>query len=208
MMFHFLKSTKFLGVSIDFKMSWLDHIDLVCDKISKAIGVLYRIKDYISRDALIKTYNTIILPYISYGAMVWAATFPSYVNKINLLQKRALRIICNSHYIAPSRPLFIRCKVLNIFDISVYQSAIFMFQYSKGLLPKHFNSYFNNTNHTYPTRGNRINAHFCKLTSTQRFVKFSGPKVWNSLPIHIQSCNTLFSFKRTLKKYLLSKYIE
>ncbi len=35
--------TKFLGVLVDDKLSWNDHISSVCKKVSKNISVLYKI---------------------------------------------------------------------------------------------------------------------------------------------------------------------
>ena len=40
--------TKFLGVFIDDRLSWKEHISHICNKISKSIGVLYRVKDQLN----------------------------------------------------------------------------------------------------------------------------------------------------------------
>ena len=37
-------SVKFLGAIIDNKLSWKDHVDSVCNKISKNIGVMNRVR--------------------------------------------------------------------------------------------------------------------------------------------------------------------
>lgn len=204
----FSNKTKFLGVIIDQNISWTSHIDYICEKASKSIGILYKIKDYIPKRCLISIYNALILPFFSYGTIIWGFTFPTHVSRIHILQKRALRIICNEPYMSPSMPLFKNCNTLTIFDIAYFQVAVFMFQYSKGTLLANFNSFFIYRDHNYSIRcGDRIYPYFCKLTSSQKFIKYLGPNIWNSVPDQVKSSHTLSSFKYSLKMYLLSKYL-
>ena len=39
-----VSSLKFLGVTIDYKLNWSDHINVVCNTLAKNIGVIYRLK--------------------------------------------------------------------------------------------------------------------------------------------------------------------
>ena len=45
-----------------------------------------------------------------------------------------------------------------------------------------------------------------RLNVTQRSISYIGPLTWNSLPSHIKQMTKSHSFKRDLKKYLLSTY--
>ena len=49
-------STKFLGVLFDEKMSWKQHTQYICNKISKNIGVLCTAKKVLQFSALITLY--------------------------------------------------------------------------------------------------------------------------------------------------------
>ena len=100
------KATKFLGVTIDSSLSWNDHIRNIHISVSRGIGVLYRIKNLVSQKSLTILYNALILPYITYCNIVWGNCGLTKTNSILLLQKRALRLITNSHYFANSEPLF------------------------------------------------------------------------------------------------------
>ena len=59
-------------------------------------------------------YCSLIMPYLSYGICVWGRSAKSYISKLLVLQKRALRLI----YFAPSDahaiPLFIKSKILPV----------------------------------------------------------------------------------------------
>ena len=45
--------TKFLGIIIDSKLSWKFHIDHVCSKISKNIGIIQKCRKIFNKDTLI-----------------------------------------------------------------------------------------------------------------------------------------------------------
>ena len=98
--------TKFLGVKLDESISWSKHIEDVCIKISRAIGVLSRLRHILPLNVLIKLYNTLILPYISYCTIVWGNCSNSLINKVFILQKRAIRVITSSPSRTSSKPLF------------------------------------------------------------------------------------------------------
>ncbi len=42
-----VRATKFLGVIIDEKLTWKDHISLVRSKLAKTVGILYRVRHFV-----------------------------------------------------------------------------------------------------------------------------------------------------------------
>ena len=81
----------------------MNHISL---KTSKAIGILYRLKTIYPQLVLQTLYNTLILPYFNYCILTWGTTI-NKGNPLHRLQKKALRLISNSNYIAHTEPI---CK--------------------------------------------------------------------------------------------------
>ena len=62
----FTTNTKFLGINIDNNLTWKAHIDYITTKISKGVGVLFRLSKELSYDILILIYSTMLLPYLTY----------------------------------------------------------------------------------------------------------------------------------------------
>ena len=61
----------FLGLILQSNLAWSKDINHVALKISKTIGILYRLKA-IYPSAVVQTlYNTLILPYFNYCILVW-----------------------------------------------------------------------------------------------------------------------------------------
>ena len=85
-------------------------------------------------------YTTLIVPHLNYCLILWG----SYIkenHRLHLLQKKALRIITNSHYIAHSEPIFkdVRClKITDMFSVAIWK---FYFKLMNNKLPHCFSSY-------------------------------------------------------------------
>ena len=102
-----LSEGKYLGVVINDTLSFSTHISNISSKISKTIGIMYRIRSFVPESALLKLYYSLIYPYLSYCNVIWGDTHDIHLNKLLLLQKKAVRIITNSEFLASTTPLFL-----------------------------------------------------------------------------------------------------
>ena len=87
-------------------LAWKSHIEYMATKISKTKGILCRIRFYVNQPLLKILYNSLIYPFLHYANIVWANNYPTRLDKLLKLQKKALRVITFSSYKAPFRPLF------------------------------------------------------------------------------------------------------
>jgi len=204
-----VSQTKFLGVIIDNKLSWKEHISYISNKISKGIGVIRKVKDLLNKDTLRTLYYTFIYPYLTYCNLIWGRAANVHLSRLFLLQKRIIRVICKTHFFAHSKPLFIECKVLDIYQINKYITGIFMFKYDKGLLPNIFDSMFSRQTdlHSYCTRHNKLfSLPLCRTQGKKNSLCYYGAYFWNNFvhtTIGNRSTFTLFSFKKALKQSLI-----
>ena len=97
------KVVKYLGVFIDEHRTWKPHITYICKKISKSIGIRFRSRFLLSETTKKSLYYTLIYPYLTYCTTVWSSAYVTNLNRIFLLQKRAVRIITNSDFRAHSQ---------------------------------------------------------------------------------------------------------
>ena len=121
-------------IILDEHMSWKIHISHIASKISKSIGIIYNVKFLPSKSALHTLYYALIYPYIQYCIIIWGSTYPTCLYRINLLQKRVIRIINREAYDAPSDPIFKDLNILKLHDIYLLQLGIFMYKYQNNLL--------------------------------------------------------------------------
>ena len=124
-----------LCITLDESLTWKNLIDLIKNKISKTIGVFYRLAKIFPEEILITLYNSLIASHLNYGILAWimAAT------RLEKLQKKAICLITNSKYIAHTNPLFKRLQLLKIVDIFKLRVLKFYYNLYNGLLPVYFN---------------------------------------------------------------------
>ena len=103
-------NTKFLGLVNANSLSWKDHITQLISKLSKACYVLWRIRPFMSQDALKAVYHSDFHSLISYGIIFWGNS--SYNQHIFWLQKKAVRIITGSRPRDSCRKLFKHLRIL------------------------------------------------------------------------------------------------
>jgi len=89
------QSTSFLGLILDTTLSWQLHIDKICAKLKSACYVLRTLKPILTVCNLKTIYFSYIHSIITYGIIFGGNSMAS--NEVFKLQKRAIRIITNSH---------------------------------------------------------------------------------------------------------------
>ena len=95
-------------------------------KVSKAIGVMYRLKHIYPKAVLLTIYQSIIIAHFTYGLLVWGSKINTN-HPLHLLQKRALRIVKNTDYVAHSEPI---CKDLRLLKMpDMFKFALWKFYF-------------------------------------------------------------------------------
>ena len=84
---------KFLGVYIDAKLEWHDHIKYIKNKLNSSIYAMRKVKNILNTNHLITLYYSLVYPYIDYGISLWGSTHSTYVNKLVTKQKNVIRIV-------------------------------------------------------------------------------------------------------------------
>ena len=199
------QALKFLGVMIDENLNWKCHTDILLNKISKNVGILYKASKLLNFRCLKNIYFALIHSYINYANIAWASSYKTSLTKILLKQKHAVRIIFHKNRLTHTRPLLKELNALNVYQINLYQISSFMYQIKNGTIPKIFNNNFSAVEHSYTTRFALNSFQLPRSSNTSRFsIKLRGPKLWNQfLSKDEKNSPTLTAFKRTLKNKLL-----
>ena len=123
---------KYLGVIVDQHLTWDSHITAVSKKLSRSIGIMYRLRPFVDISVLKNIYHSLFFSHLVYGIEVWGSANDVYMNKLWKLQKKAMRMMAlKDQYpqlpgpLNPSDPFFKELKILKIQD--VYESQILKF---------------------------------------------------------------------------------
>ena len=194
-----VSTTKFLGILIDDKLKFGDHIVSVIKRVSKSIGTIYRLSAFIPNYSLKTLYYSLCYPHLIYGVTIWGRCAMTVRNRLDRLHRKAEKLVSSYNG---------SVKILSLNEIYVYFSMI-KFYKCYNLPDKNY--YFHNKiipyipSHSHSTRFislSKINIPPYNKSMSQNFFLYQSVIIWNSLPESIKLCNSLNRFQRKLKLHL------
>ena len=200
---------------MDDRLTWKHHITELSKKISKSIGIIFKMKNLCPQHVSNSLYFSLVHSHLSYGACVWGNADDIYLNKLRILQKKVIRIIANADYNEHTNPIFKDLNIIKLDDIIKMQFACLMWDYDHGYLPKCFNNYFFPVSgiHNYKTRNataGKLSENIVVHTSTHGFamMKFIGPKILNQIKdtTFYKESKSVKYFRRKFKANIIDSY--
>ena len=201
----------FLGLTLDEKLAWNNHITKISSKISRTIGIINKLKHFLPVNTKITLYNSLILPHINYGILAWGFKH----NKITKLQKKAVRCMSCSNYNAHSEPILKGLNQLKVEDLFTLAKLKFYYKFVHEKLPTRLLSlpFISNRDiHNHDTRNIRNSGLFINQVDNkfaQESLIFDIPKVINSTDDNILNkiySHSLKGFSNYVKSFFLNKY--
>lgn len=87
------RERNYLGIILDENLSLSDHLELICNKVSKRLGLLSRIRPYLTLKASKCVYNCLVQAVFNYTDTEWGGLSLGCNNSLQRLQIRAANII-------------------------------------------------------------------------------------------------------------------
>ena len=217
---------KYLGVMIDSTLTWHTQIENIFKKISRGIGLLYKIRPFVNMKIMKTLYYSLIYPHLLYAIEVWGSADTSALNSLLVLQKRIVRLLSNSdtrlsdYSFPPPTPLFFREKLLKVQDIFKIRIAKFIYNSLNKTSPANFHLWFKLTTqvHNHHTKSQYIDIENSILTNNLfiptartshyvlKLIKIQRPKIWNDIRPSIRNITVSNIFLTKLKKSILESY--
>ena len=79
---------KYLGVFVDEHLNWNNHVSHVAKKIGRGIGILAKLRQYLTPQMLKNVYYCLVYSHLSYGIHVWGSAASCTLDKLVVLQKK------------------------------------------------------------------------------------------------------------------------
>ena len=129
--------TRFLGVIVDEKLTWTQHIKTLHSKMSRYVGVMYKIKHYLPLKARLNLniYHSLVQSYINYCSLVWGFTVKSNIETLFSKQKKGIRAVIpgfvNYQYRDGNLPghtksFFSKYSILTVHGVIVLNALLFI----------------------------------------------------------------------------------
>lgn len=202
-------SVKYLGVIMDEKMSWKNHIETIKTKLSRACNVVYKLRYIVPLKTLICVYYSLVYSHLNYAILSWGSTCKSNLESLYTLQKKFLKIMLFHDQRYSTDLLFSKLKLLKFDDIFKIELAKHVHRQQTNQLPSVFSGQYTKAKdtHTYNTRfatSQQLRTEKYKTTFGQRTTTYQGGKLWNNIPLELKQKNSVF--KKGYTKFLMDKY--
>ena len=197
-----VNKTKYLGVQVDNSLDWKEHIKTVSTKVSRAIGFLKHAKNILPIASLKTLYSSIVEPHFRYCCSVWGCCGTTDIDQLQKLQNRAARIVTNSSFDAPSRPLIESLGWKTVRELIDQDSRLMVYKSINGLAPQYMSNLFtrNSTRSSRNLRNTKTDLKLPKKTTAngQKCFSYRGAKLWNSLSAEIKQAPSIAVFKQNI----------
>ncbi len=192
---------KILGVIIDDKLTFNEHIVYICRKAGRQLNVLRRLSYILVEDTRMIIYKSFILSHFNFCPLVWHFCGITNSRKLEKIQERALRFVFRD-YEATYDMLLEKAKLVTIYLLRLQKIATEVYKAINGLGPKYIQELFSEKNVEYETRKNMLKQpKFNNITYGLNSISYKGAKLWNDLPDDLRNAISLYEFKKLIKTW-------
>ena len=193
-------SEKLLGVIIDNKLDFTEHLNTVCKKANLKLHVLNRISRFLSPEQHVLIINAYIRFLFNYCPLVRMFCYRGIMHKMNKIHEWFLRLLLKN-YKDDFQDL-----LRSSGDISIHQRCINSLltevcKYIHGLSPEIMNEVFSTRANIYNTR--YFNVFETHIPTSNRYglnsIPYKANQLWNLLPENLKSSLLLTLFKNEIK---------
>ena len=195
-------SVKLLGITIDSKLNFKQHVQSICKKTSNKVRAFSRIAPNLDYEKSTILYNSFILTNINYCPLIGMFCVKTSNDDINRLHKHALRVLLNDYestfeeLIRKRGEHTIHTRNLQGLMLEVYKyltsdNSSFLWDFLKRK-PVNYNLRLKDLVQLPETR---------TLRYGNDSLTFRGSILWNALSDRIKSENSVSQFKNNIKNW-------
>ena len=202
---------KDIGVTIDSKLEFEDHIIEKVNKANSILGVIRRSFEYLDKDTLVMLFKSLVRPHLEYANQIWAPYKKKHLDIIENVQRRATRLIPGMTDLSYEQ----RLRVLKLPSLTYrrirgdmilcYKILTEKCDYDPEKLFKKRNEMTKRNNRGHHLMLFKPRAH---LNMRKNSFNYRSIDMWNSLPPSVVSAKTVRSFEGKLDKFWADQDIK
>ena len=190
-------STMFLGIGVDESLSWSNHIDHLCKKLSSTVFLLRNMRSYCDDAMLTSLYHSLFVSVARYGIANWGGGSASNMYRVFKLQKRAVRVIARLRSRDSCREVFKSLGFLTVPSMYILDAITFVLRNKIGRTAREVTGRVTRQGQDYFIEPYRLTSFRCSL-------QHAGLHFFNCLPGHLKEKKNNKRFFQDLKNYLVS----
>ena len=200
------KTIKYLGLMVDNKLTFNDHIEHIKKKVGKRLGAMYRSKNLLPVKYRKMFANALMLPQFDYLDIIYNKACKSKLNELDLLYKKVAKIALDVPKRESSLNVYRDMKWLPLHLRRQVHMSSYMFRIMKNTSPSNFMDKFR-----FISGGSR-NGENCNLytnkSKTHKEFYYLGAKCWNNLSQYLRNLEDVGRFSKIYKAQLLQSILS
>ena len=105
---------KYLGITIDTRLNFEEHIGVVAKKISRSLGVRCKLRNVLPPKALLVLYYSMIHPHLLYGITIWGNRCKKYLKRLRTLQNKAVKVLGGGRWQDHASAYYLQLNILKL----------------------------------------------------------------------------------------------
>ena len=180
MVFECKEEETILGLTIDNKLSFENHIRKICKKGAQKLGALNRISSYLGAEKKRLIFNAVVKSQFSYCPLTWMFCTKTSNNLINKVHKRALQIIHNDTQ-SSFEDLLIINNEMTIHNNNIQKLMIEFFKILNDMSTPILKDFFELRENSHNVRNFQVikNDLIKTVRYGQETISYRGPQLWS-----------------------------
>ena len=198
---------KYLGVTITDDLKWESHINIVCGKARRIIGMLYRnLYFHSSPEFLLHMYKSLVRPHLEYCSIIWDPHVVFLRNRLMEVEKFALQMYLK-HWSLPYSDLILLSNIMPLETRRLRSKLhlLYKIMYKLSFMPENI---FTLSSYRKSDRLNHSLSLIPYSGSTNYYLSSVVPHMiflWNSLQFDPSKCDSFNHFKVLLDLYITTQ---
>ena len=201
---HEVPLQKHLGLFLDPKLSFDEHIQCILIKTRKIIGLIRKLQPIIPRAALLTIYKSFLRPHLDYGDVIYDRAFnESFQNKLESVQYNAALAITGAIRGSSREKLYQELGLESLKSRRWYRKLCLFFKLKKNKHPSYLFDMIPKVLSTRTTRNyNNIPLFNVKHEYFRNSFFPSTVIEWNKLDNNIRNSESVSAFKKQILKFI------
>jgi hypothetical protein len=201
-------SNPYLGVEIDSKLCWDQHINITVSKASRMLGFLRRNLRQCPMKIKEKAYQTLVRPKLEYCCPIWSPHQAKYIQKVESIQRAAARFVLNKpHWKYPTASVTEMVKTLEWQTLETRRKALsltslYKIQNQLVDIPAEYCPAPKTQQATRRSNEQQMEHYQCHVNAFRYSLIPRAVPMWNQLPQEVVGAHDLDTFKARLWSHL------
>ena len=185
---------KYLGVLINDTLTWSDHVDMICRKVSCRLNLLRRLSWFLPCFLLLTNLKSYILPHFDYCDVIWSGCTLDESRRLESLLNFSCKIVLHRRRDSSSTAALQELGLTTLTLRRKLHMAQCMFRSLSSQAPPYVSRLFSYVSYHHNTRSSftsQLNLPLVRSSFGQKAFSFAGASLWRSLPTAIRATPNL-----------------